>query len=194
MHGAKYGIDMRETGSSATYVTITLRNQTCAGAIMDSSSSMTATGLRIEGSPKLAGILAGVDPNDDHGADEESPCTLAPLSPGATAAAKHQLRAGNDGGEHVVFFVETGHAENVVIGLFLDDVDDVIDRNLPDQFSVAVHDRCRQQVAILEIHRDIGPIIPLLVDQHTFYRLAVGFGTDVGHGSSGDIVLNGIHT
>ena len=80
MHGAKYGIDMRETGSSATYVTITLRNQTCAGAIMDSSSSMTATGLRIEGSPRLAGILAGLNPNGE-GPDEESRAPMSALDP-----------------------------------------------------------------------------------------------------------------
>lgn len=103
VHGAKYGIDMRETGDSATYVTITLINQTCAGAIMDSASSMTATGMRVEGSPKLAGILAGVNPNGGHGADKESPCALAPLAPGAakSADAKQQLRVdgpGNWGG------------------------------------------------------------------------------------------------
>ncbi len=98
MHGAKYGIDMRETGSSATYVTITLRNQTCAGAIMDSGSSMTATGMRVEGSPKLAGILAGLNPNgEDRG--RSTVCATAPLSPGAAGLrrAKQQLHAGNGG-------------------------------------------------------------------------------------------------
>jgi hypothetical protein len=98
VHGAKYGIDMRETGDSATYVAITLRNQTCAGAIMDSGSSMTATGMRVEGSPKLAGILAGLNPNGE-GPDRESPCSTAPLSPGAAALgrAKQLLNAGGDG-------------------------------------------------------------------------------------------------
>ena len=59
--GAKYGVDMRTAGSSATYVGLTLVNQTCAAALMDSASTMTATGMRISGSPKLAGVLAGVN-------------------------------------------------------------------------------------------------------------------------------------
>jgi hypothetical protein len=56
--GAKYGIDMRETGDSATYVSITLLNQTCAGALMNSPAHMTATGMRVEGSPALAGVAS----------------------------------------------------------------------------------------------------------------------------------------
>eukprot|EP01052_Picozoa_sp_SAG31_P000913 SAG31_NODE_28_length_32713_cov_39.100509_23_plen_334_part_01 len=64
--GGKYGVDMRATGCSATYLALTLINQTCAAALMDSRSTMTATGMRISGSPKLAGVLAGVHPEMLH--------------------------------------------------------------------------------------------------------------------------------
>lgn len=60
--GGKYGVDMRVTGSSASYVALTLVNQTCAAALMDSGSTMTVTGMRITGSPKLAGVLVGISP------------------------------------------------------------------------------------------------------------------------------------
>jgi hypothetical protein len=36
--GAKYGLDTRETGSSPTYVSITLINQTCAGVLVSATS------------------------------------------------------------------------------------------------------------------------------------------------------------
>ena len=59
---------------------------------------MTATGMRIEGSPQLAGILAGLNPNGE-GPDQESPCATAPLSPGAAAfgRAKQLQNVGSDG-------------------------------------------------------------------------------------------------
>ena len=95
--GAKYGVDMRTAGSSATYVGLTLVNQTCAAALMDSASTMTATGMRISGSPKLAGVLAGVDPAT---LEPESGCRTG-LTPrlsgslrGAPPAAVMQSSAG----------------------------------------------------------------------------------------------------
>jgi hypothetical protein len=45
--GAKYGIDMRETGDSATYVSITLVNQTCAGALMNSPVRISTVSMSI---------------------------------------------------------------------------------------------------------------------------------------------------
>jgi hypothetical protein len=62
--GAKYGIDMRKTGSAPTLVAITLINQTCAGLLQGSASTLIATGLRISGSPILAGVIAGIMPNE----------------------------------------------------------------------------------------------------------------------------------
>ena len=59
--GAKYGIDSRRTGSAPTFVAITLLNQSCAGFLHGSHSTMIATGLRIEGSPAIAGIVGGID-------------------------------------------------------------------------------------------------------------------------------------
>ena len=58
--GAKYGIDMRETGDAATYVAITLLNQSCAAVLQGSHSTVIMTGFRIEGSPFMGGVVAGV--------------------------------------------------------------------------------------------------------------------------------------
>ena len=59
--GAKVGIDMRETGDAATYVTITLVNQTCAGILQGSHSTCIVTGLDLRGAPLLGGVVAGID-------------------------------------------------------------------------------------------------------------------------------------
>ena len=59
--GAKVGIDMRETGDAATYVTITLLNQTCAGILQGSHSTCIVTGLDLRGAPLLGGVIAGID-------------------------------------------------------------------------------------------------------------------------------------
>ena len=61
--GAKYGIDARRTGSAPTYVSVVLRNQTCAGVLQASSSTFIGTGLHIDGSPALGGVVAGIDPS-----------------------------------------------------------------------------------------------------------------------------------
>eukprot|EP00927_Polykrikos_kofoidii_P029249 TRINITY_DN2532_c0_g2_i1.p1 TRINITY_DN2532_c0_g2~~TRINITY_DN2532_c0_g2_i1.p1 ORF type:complete len:844 (+),score=112.04 TRINITY_DN2532_c0_g2_i1:34-2532(+) len=75
--GARYGVDMRKTAGFPTAVALTLTNQTCAAVLVGSApggsshtdSTLTITGLRVQGSPRLAGVLAGLDlpkkPNDE---------------------------------------------------------------------------------------------------------------------------------
>jgi hypothetical protein len=60
--GAKYGIDGRKVQGTPAYVAMTLENQTCAAILYNGRKPMTATGLRIRGSPRLAGVVAGVEP------------------------------------------------------------------------------------------------------------------------------------
>jgi hypothetical protein len=60
--GAKYGIDGRVVQGTPAYVAMTLENQSCAAILYTGRKPMTATGVRIKGSPRLAGVIAGVDP------------------------------------------------------------------------------------------------------------------------------------
>jgi hypothetical protein len=80
--GAKYGIDSRQTGDAPTMVAVTLINQTCAGLLHGSSTTVIATGFRVRGSPALAGVLAGVDPTAFHA----HPDCHAPKAPGVAVA------------------------------------------------------------------------------------------------------------
>eukprot|EP00927_Polykrikos_kofoidii_P054845 TRINITY_DN491_c0_g1_i1.p1 TRINITY_DN491_c0_g1~~TRINITY_DN491_c0_g1_i1.p1 ORF type:complete len:873 (-),score=139.97 TRINITY_DN491_c0_g1_i1:160-2724(-) len=67
--GARYGVDMRKTAGFATTVALTMVNQTCAGVLVGSApggsaharSTTTMTGLRVEGIPRLAGLLVGLN-------------------------------------------------------------------------------------------------------------------------------------
>eukprot|EP00035_Acanthoeca_spectabilis_P008053 m.147870 g.147870 ORF g.147870 m.147870 type:complete len:818 (+) comp14196_c0_seq3:71-2524(+) len=61
--GARYGIDSRATGDAPTMVAVKLVNQSCAGLLHGSTTTVIATGFRIIGSPAIAGVLAGVDPS-----------------------------------------------------------------------------------------------------------------------------------
>lgn len=68
VYGGLFGLDMRVYQAAAAVVAINLYNQTCAGIVFGSDlgrggggkAPLIATGLRIEGSPLLGGIVAGV--------------------------------------------------------------------------------------------------------------------------------------
>ena len=47
--GGKFGLDARKTGDAATYVAITMLNQSCAAVVHGGGSSGIFTGLRVEG-------------------------------------------------------------------------------------------------------------------------------------------------
>ena len=61
--GGKYGIDSRRTGDAPTWVAVTLINQTCAGVLHGSQSTLIATGLVVRGAPAIAAVVAGIDVN-----------------------------------------------------------------------------------------------------------------------------------
>lgn len=107
--GARYGLDTRETGDSATYVAVTLINQSCAGVLQGSGSTVTMTGLRIEGAPALGGVLAGVPPASLQRDQEASAgdC-VTPRAPGAATFVAETAKEGE--GRHGVQGAEGGDA------------------------------------------------------------------------------------
>jgi len=64
--------------------------------------------------------------------------------------------ARGDGCKHVIVFVESGHTHDGVARFVANDVDDIIDRNSPDEMVVVVDDCCRYEVVVLEQGSDIG--------------------------------------
>ena len=56
--GARFGLDMRSSGAP-NLVGVSAVNNSCAGVVFDGGSTLTATGLRVEGRPAVAGVVAG---------------------------------------------------------------------------------------------------------------------------------------
>ena len=96
-------------------------------------------------------------------------------------------RTGKNAGKHVVFFIEPGHAHQRVFGFFTDDVDDIVNRDSPEQAAVFVDHRRRTQIAILEQagnvrSRRLGQdALQVLVDQfrHQGLRIVGDQATDI---------------
>ena len=95
--GARYGVDMRVTGASPTYVGLTLLNQSCAAVLGGSASTMIATGLRIDGAPALGGVVAGIDPAATWAASHPECATPQPWG-ARNGAPRYRSGGGGSGG------------------------------------------------------------------------------------------------
>ena len=62
--------------------------------------------------------------------------------------------AGHHRRKHIVLFIQARHTQDVVVGLFLNHIHDVIHHDLAQQPAVLVNDGGRNQVTILKLFGD----------------------------------------
>lgn len=86
--GGRFGLDARVTDGSATYTSMTLVNQSCAGMLVGpgAGSTTAAIGMHIEGSPSLGGVVAAMGLPSA----VDSDCYAPAARLGAEATKSHQ--------------------------------------------------------------------------------------------------------